>query len=134
MSNVIKIVTVYDKRHDYSNIKTIIQEDTRFTLSAHFSSAEAITANYSTLDVNIVILDECIGNIPSPDLLAKLIDIKPNIGIISMSITDDPSWVQATVQAGGRFFLATPNGDTVTNSEQKHIRDTILNVYQQYRT
>jgi pilus assembly protein CpaE len=122
---VITILLVDDIAETRESIKKLLAFEQEFKVVGTASNGREGVERAKELEPDIVIMDINMPDMDGLEAAGLITKSVPAIGVIMMSVQDDPDYMQKAMLAGARFFLTKP-----VNMDQLY--STIRNVYQQY--
>lgn len=123
--DVIKVILVDDIAETRESIKKLLAFEQDFKVVGTASNGREGVEMAKELKPDIVIMDINMPDMDGLEAASRITKAVPTIGVIMMSVQDDPDYMQRAMLAGARFFLSKP-----VNMDQLY--NTIRNVYAQY--
>lgn len=121
----IKILLVDDIAETREGIKKLLAFEQDFKVVGSAGNGREGVELAKELKPDIVIMDINMPDMDGLEAASRITKAVPTIGVIMMSVQDDPDYMQKAMLAGARFFLTKP----VTMDQ---LYNTIRSVYQQY--
>lgn len=121
----ITILLVDDIAETRESIKKLLAFEQEFKVIGSASNGREGVEKAKELEPDIVIMDINMPDMDGLEAAGLITKSVPAVGVIMMSVQDDPDYMQKAMLAGARFFLTKP-----VNMDQLY--STIRNVYQQY--
>lgn len=122
---IISIILVDDIAETRESIKKLLAFEQDFKVIGNASNGREGVAMAQELEPDIVIMDINMPDMDGLEAAGLITKSVPAVGVIMMSVQDDPDYMQKAMLAGARFFLTKP-----VNMDQLY--STIRNVHQQY--
>lgn len=124
-NDVIKVLLVDDSKEAREIIERLLSFEQDFKVVGFATNGREGVAKAKELQPHIVIMDINMPDMDGLEAASLITKALPTIGVIMMSVQDDPDYLQKAMLAGARFFLSKP-----PSTEQLY--STIRNVYIQY--
>lgn len=122
----ITILLVDDIAETRESIKKLLAFEQEFKVVGSAANGREGVEKAKELEPDIVIMDINMPDMDGLEAAGLITKSVPAIGVIMMSVQDDPDYMQKAMLAGARFFLTKP-----VNMDQLY--NTIRNVYEQYK-
>lgn len=122
----IKILLVDDIQDARDGIQRLLSFEQDFRVVGSAVNGREGVRKAQELQPDIVIMDINMPDMDGLEAASRITKALPFVGVIMMSVQDDPDYLQRAMLAGARFFLSKP-----PSTDQLY--NTIRNVYEQYR-
>jgi len=125
-NEIIKILLVDDIQDARDGIQRLLSFEQDFRVVGSAVNGREGVRKAQELQPDIVIMDINMPDMDGLEAASRITKALPFVGVIMMSVQDDPDYLQRAMLAGARFFLSKP-----PSTDQLY--NTIRNVYEQYR-
>ncbi|QPC80588.1 response regulator [Phototrophicus methaneseepsis] len=124
-NDTIDILLVDDIQDARDGIQRLLSFEQDFRVVGTASNGREGVALAQEHQPDIVIMDINMPDMDGLEAASRITKALPFVGVIMMSVQDDPDYMQRAMLAGARFFLSKP-----PSTDQLY--STIRNVYEQY--
>jgi pilus assembly protein CpaE len=121
----IRILLVDDIAEARDSIKKLLAFEHDFKVVGDAANGRDGVQKAKELKPDIVIMDINMPDMDGLEAAGRITRALPMVGVVMMSVQDDPDYMQRAMMAGARFFLSKP-------PSMDQLYSTIRNVYSQY--
>lgn len=107
-TNTARVLLLCDPGSTQEQITTALKNQPEFTLVDILDTIDNIVREVNRLSPNIIIIDSLLGGQPTLDVMDELAAQFPEIALISILTSADPSEAQQVMLAGARAFIIQP--------------------------
>ena len=121
----IRILLVDDIAEARDSIKKLLAFEQDFKVVGDAANGREGVQKAKELKPDIVIMDINMPDMDGLEAAGRITRALPMVGVVMMSVQDDPDYMQKAMMVGARFFLSKP-------PTMDQLYNTIRNVYDQY--
>jgi two-component system invasion response regulator UvrY len=118
----IRIIIVDDHQQVRETWKLLLQQDKRFVIIAECSNGEEAIQAAKKFTPDIILMDINMQPINGLEATKEITIQMPSIGVIGMSINNQPSYARNMIQLGAKGYVTK-------NSSKQEMTTAIINVF-----
>ena len=119
--NQVRIIIVDDHQQVRETWKLLLEQDERFTIIAQCSNGQEAIDAARTLVPDIILMDINMQPVNGLEATRKIVVQTPTVGIIGMSINNQPAYARNMLQLGAKGYVTK-------NSSKQEMTTAIMQV------